>query len=58
LKIKIYDDIYNYIYQLNNKLYNYFFKIDEFINTLKQFKRKINRFKYEIKINKSSNELF
>ncbi len=57
LKIWIYDDIYNFIYQLDNKLHNHFFKANEFINTLQQFKREINGFEYKIKVDTSSNEL-
>ena len=57
LEIQIYNDIYNYIYQLDNKLHSRFFEADEFINTLKQFKREINGFEYKIKVDESSNEL-
>src|SRR6266498_2287133 len=57
LEIWIYDDIYNFIYQLDNKLHNHFFEANEFINTLQQFKREINGFEYEIKVDASSNEL-
>ena len=57
LEIWIYDDIYNFIYQLDNKLHNRFFEANEFINTLQQFKREINGFEYEIKVDASSNEL-
>ncbi len=57
LETWIYNDIYNFIYQLDNKLHNHFFEANEFINTLQQFKREINGFEYEIKVDTSSNEL-
>ena len=57
MKIWIYNDIYNFIYQLNNKLHNHFFEANEFINTLKQFKREINGFEYKIKVDENSNKL-
>src|SRR6266542_342542 len=58
LEIWIYNDIYNFIYQLDGKPYWHFFEANEFINTLKQLKREINGFEYEeARIDESTNEL-
>jgi hypothetical protein len=52
----IYDNIYNYIYHLENKS-QHFFEANEFVNTLKQLKREISGFEYEIRVDESTNEL-
>jgi len=57
LETWIYNDIYNFIYQLDGKPHRHFFEANEFINTLKQLKREINGFEYEVRIDESTNEL-
>ncbi|CAG8517734.1 2736_t:CDS:2, partial [Funneliformis mosseae] len=57
LETWIYDNIYNYVYRLDGKSHPRCFEANEFINTLKQFKREIYGFEYEVKIDESTNEL-
>ncbi|RGB24024.1 hypothetical protein C1646_773663 [Rhizophagus diaphanus] len=57
LEIWIYNNIYNFIYQLNGKQEQCFFEAEEFINILKQLKREINGFEYEVRVDANTNEL-
>ncbi|CAB4386303.1 unnamed protein product [Rhizophagus irregularis] len=57
LETWIYNDIYNFIYQLNGKQEQRFFEAEEFINILKQLKREIDGFEYEVRVDVDTNEL-
>jgi hypothetical protein len=57
LETWIYNDIYNFIYQLNGKQEQCFFEAEEFINILKQLKREIDGFEYEARVDVDTNEL-
>jgi hypothetical protein len=57
LETWIYNDIYNFLYQLDGKQEQCFFEANEFINILKQLKREIDGFEYEVRIDADTNEL-